>query len=196
MPSIRQLQIPMLMSSHFRIVMSAVLKLEVLAMTAISEYGFITNSELIPSTLHSKLQMINLVNGEYRSTDSNDVVSHIEVVYNGEMLKLNFNIFNNVIEIAVVENEKVPMNQKLLYSIEMDDKSEMGTEVSIEKNCSIVTLESEDSKWHWRLVLQIQMDETNQKKLTLRRRLSRKIQFKNRKWIGNCKEKVSIFESC
>lgn len=165
-------------------------------MTAISEYGFITNSELIPSTLHSKLQMINLVNGEYRSTDSNDVVSHIEVVYNGEMLKLNFNIFNNVIEIAVVENEKVPMNQKLLYSIEMDDKSEMGIEVSIEKNCSIVTLESEDSKWHWRLVLQIQMDETNQKKLTLRRRLSRKIQFKNRKWIGNCKEKVSIFESC
>ena len=186
----------MLMSPYFRIIMSFVLKLETLALNAVRGYGFVTNHELIPSMLHSKLQLIDLVNGEYGSSDSIDVVSHIEVVYNGEILNLRFNVFHDVLEISLVENEKVPLIKKLLYSIEMDNTSEMGVEISMEKNCSIVTLHSEDSKWHWRLLLEIKLDENNQKILTLGRQLSRKIQFKNRKWIGHCKEKVSVFESC
>ena len=175
--------------------MATIYKLETLSLQAVRLNCILTNYDIIPAILHDKRQLVDSVNGHFESIDNIDIISHIAIDYNGEVAMFSFKIYGNVYKITMVEDKPMLLNRQLLYSHGMAPESQMALKISKSESKHSVSISSEDLQWKWELKMVFEECIQNPKTLRLQGKSRRKMMFKNKVWIGNCKESISMFVS-
>ena len=90
-----------------------------------------------------------------KTVDKSDIIKKIGVNYDGDSFVFVFNIFSNLIEVKIAEGKSCDLDSKLLYSINLKEKTKLNLKLNIKDMNVEMDLISEDNAWYFCLKLKM-----------------------------------------
>ena len=137
-------------------------KLETLCLTQAMAFGQIspsTRSEDLPVSLIKKIRKIQLINGKFLTKDNVDIISRINMDYDGEDLIFDIESRSKSIRFKFKSEVPILLDHRLMDGClgDIDSNTELGLNVMLNDNYVVVEISAEESKWKWSLKFQIML---------------------------------------
>ena len=137
-------------------------KLETLCLKQAMALGKIspsTRSEDLPVNLIKKMRKMQLINGEFWTEDNVDIISRINMDYDGEDFMFDIESRFKSIKFNFKSEDPVPLDHRLMDGCfgDIDSNTKLGLIVTLTNNFVVVEISAEESKWKWSLKFQIRL---------------------------------------
>ena len=135
-------------------------KLETLCLKQAMALGQIspsTRSEDLPVSLIKKMRKIQLINGEFLTQDNVDIISRINMDYDGEDLIFEIESRSKSIRFTFKSEVPILLDHRLMDGCfgDIDPNTKLRLNVMLDNNFLVVEMSAEESKWKWSLKFQI-----------------------------------------
>ena len=135
-------------------------KLETLCLKqamALAQISPSTRSEDLPVSLIKKMRKIQLINGEFLNQDNVDIISRINMDYDGEDFIFDIESRSKSIWFKFKSEVPILLDHRLMDGClgDIDLNTKLGLNVMLNNNFVVVEISAEESKWKWSLRFQI-----------------------------------------
>ena len=137
-------------------------KLETLCLKRAMALGQIspsTRSEDLPDSLIKKMRKIQLINGEFLTQDNVDIISMINMNYDGEDMIFEIESRSRSIRFKFKSEVPILLDHRLMDGClgDIDSNTKLDLNVKLNNTFVVVEISAEESKWKWSLRFQIML---------------------------------------